>query len=390
MKILYFDCMSGISGDMTLGAFIDAGLPREKLLSLPEKLHLPQVVISIDKVRKNDIAATQVLVDFPPEQPHRHLQDIHKILNAAELSDTSKQIAKRIFQKLAVAEARVHDTSIEKVHFHEVGALDAVIDIAGTALAFDFFDIEKAWVRSIPVGGGTIKCAHGLLPVPAPATAILLENFSVKYGSVGKELVTPTGAAILATLVTPCEVVPEFKIIKSGFGAGTGDFKDMPNVLRIFRGEASGEVNRDSVWQVECNIDDMNPEIVPYIIEKLIAAGALDAWATPVLMKKGRPGFVLAALAPVEVHDAVCEIIFQETTTIGLREILVRREKLQRENIEIDTEFGPVLFKKIQRPQTGTQLVPEFETCKKVARAHGLPLRIVYERLQKMANQFIS
>ncbi|MCB9500784.1 MAG: nickel pincer cofactor biosynthesis protein LarC [Deferribacteres bacterium] len=390
MRIVYFDCISGISGDMTLGALVDAGFPEEKLRELPARLNLPQVTISLEKVRKNDIAATKVKIEFPHEHVHRHLKDINKILDEAEITENAREIARRIFHKLALAEAQVHETSIEKVHFHEVGALDSIMDIAGAAVALDYLQIEEAWVKTIPVGGGTVKCAHGIMPVPAPATARLLETFTIKQGPVEKELVTPTGAAILATLATQYTDVPEFKVIKSGYGAGDAEFEGLPNVLRVFIGETGAHAGKDLVWQLECTIDDMNPELIPYIIEKLIDTGALDAWATSVLMKKGRPGFVLTALVPKDLHDAICDVIFQETTTIGLRKTMVEREKLERESIEIETDYGVVKFKKITRPGTGTQIVPEFEECRRIAVKEKLPLRLVYDRLVKMANQFIS
>ncbi|KAA3618020.1 MAG: nickel pincer cofactor biosynthesis protein LarC [Calditrichaeota bacterium] len=387
MKVLYFDCLSGISGDMTLGALVDAGFPAAKLTSLPQMLYLPQVKITVEKVQRTAIAATKVNIFYPEEHVHRHLKDIYEILDKSELNESVKDRAKLIFEKLAGAEAQIHGTEIEQVHFHEVGALDAIMDITGVALAFDFFGIEEARVNTIPVGGGTVKCAHGIMPVPAPATALLLENFTIKFGPVEKELATPTGAAILAALAMPAAGIPDFKILKTGFGAGTLEFDEIPNVLRVFIGESSAADRRDTVWQFDCNLDDMNPEIIPWVIEKLIDAGALDAWATPILMKKGRPGFVLSALSPVDKHDAIRDLIFRETTTIGVRESKVNREKLQRASIEIESEFGPVKFKKIIRPNAEIHLAPEFDECKNIAQSHNLPLREVYARLQKIASE---
>jgi uncharacterized protein (TIGR00299 family) protein len=382
MKIVYFDCFSGISGDMLLGAFIDAGLESSVLTGLPEKLNLPQVTVKIVKVLKNGLSATKVHVDFLPEHVHRHLADIEKIIDVANIPDKVKVTAKSIFFKLAEAEARVHGTHISKVHFHEVGALDAIVDITGAALAYHTLNIEKAYCSAISVGGGSVKMAHGTYPVPAPATAYLLENFHIKQGPVQKELVTPTGAAVLATLCER-EKVPEYNLIATGYGAGSADLKETPNVLRVQIGKtgALDAEKSDEVLLLECNIDDLNPQIFPYLIETVLKAGAVEAFLTPILMKKGRPGYLFSVLCHSEKEQDILNVIFNETTSIGVRKQKLSRTILNRKLLKMDTSLGVVQVKEIEMQNGSLRRMPEFEDCKKIALKTGKALKDIRQIL---------
>ncbi len=382
MKILYIDCFSGISGDMFLGASIDAGLDKELLLKLPEKMNLPQVKIEISKKVKTGLSATKVDVLYPHEHAHRHLSDIEKIIDAGDISDSIKKLAKKIFIRLAEAEAEMHGITVEKVHFHEVGALDAIIDITGAALAYVTLGIEKVFVSPVSVGGGMVKMAHGLYPVPAPATAYLLGGFSVKHGPVNKELVTPTGAAILSVLSENSDdTTPNYKIENIGYGAGTADFETVPNVLRLTIGTIEDSYDFDKVVQIDFNVDDMNPQLMPYLIEKVMDAGAVDAYVTPILMKKGRPGHLFTIAYPEVNEKEILDIVFTESTTIGLRKTKTARTKLKRKSYKVDTTYGEVQVKKIMLPSGENRILPEYEECKRIAMKIGKPLIEIQKEL---------
>ncbi len=381
MKILYFDCFSGISGDMTLGALIDLGVKNDVLLSLPEKLNLEQVKIKIYKVNKNGISATKVDITYPHEHVHRHLPDIEAIINNAKLTEDVKILAKKMFKKLAEAEANIHGTTIDKIHFHEVGALDAIFDIVGTAACFLELGIEKAYVSKISVGGGMIKMAHGLYPVPAPATSFLLRGFPISFGPVEKELVTPTGAVILSTLVNEPMVKPPFSISKTGFGAGNYTHEEIPNVLRISIGETLTKEKSDRTIMIETNIDDMNPQFYPILLDKLLKAGASDAYLTPILMKKGRPAHTLSVLCEQNIKNDLLEIIYTETTTIGARIYSVEKTHLKRKLLKVKTSFGEIQIKEITLPDDSIKRMPEFDDCLKVANKKNIPVKTVYEKI---------
>jgi len=381
MKILNFDCFSGISGDMTLGAFLDLGVNKEVLLSLPNKLKLEQVKFEINKVNKNGISATKVDITFPHEHVHRHLSDIEKIIDNGKISNEVKSLSKKIFRKLAQAEANVHGTTPDKIHFHEVGALDAIFDIVGAASCFVKLGIEATYCGNISVGGGMVKMAHGLYPVPAPATSFLLNGFSISSGPVEKELVTPTGAAILATLVKEPNSRPTFTILKSGFGAGTITHDEVPNVLRISIGELSVAKNRSEAIMIETNIDDMNPQFYPILLDKLLKAGANDAYLTPILMKKGRPAHTLSVLCNEKDETDLLNIIYQETTTIGVRSYKVNKKHLKRKLIQMDTSFGMLQVKEITLPNSNIKRVPEFDDCVKIAKEKKLAVKFVYDKI---------
>lgn len=382
MKIIYFDCFSGISGDMVLGAFIDAGLEPEIITSLPEKLNILQVKIEINKVVKNGLSATKVDVICPHEHVHRHLGDITKIIDDSSIAENAKTLAKKIFHKLAESEARVHNTDIDSVHFHEVGALDAIVDIVGAAVAYTSFEIERAFVSEINVGGGMVEIAHGTYPVPAPATAYLLENFTINYSNLKKELVTPTGAAILRVLVgRDRQFNPSFNVKNIGYGAGTADLEKTPNVMRIMVGEIEESYNSDNKLIIECNIDNMDPQIFPYLIEQVMNAGAVDAYITPVIMKKGRPGHLFTAVCSTLEEKNVTDIIFKESTTIGVRKIRTERSKLKRRIFKMDTSLGNIQVKEMILPDGDKRRTPEFEDCKKIAKKSDLSLRKIQEIL---------
>ncbi len=381
MKIINFDCFSGISGDMTLGAFIDLGVDKDILLSLPKKLKLEQVKFEINKVNKNGITATKVDVIFPHEHVHRHLADIEKIIDNGNISDDVKLLSKKIFMKLAEAEANVHGTTIDKIHFHEVGALDAIFDIVGVVSCFVELEIEATYCGNISVGGGMVKMAHGLYPVPAPATSYLLNSFSISPGPVEKELVTPTGAAILATLIEEPNTRPIFTIQKSGFGAGTITHDEVPNVLRISIGELSDDKKQNTCIMIETNIDDMNPQFYPILLGKLLDAGANDAYLTPILMKKGRPAHTLSVLCNEKNESELLNIIYFETTTIGVRSYKVNKKHLKRKLLKMNTSLGELQIKEITLPDNSIKRMPEFDDCVKIATEKKLAVKFVYDKI---------
>jgi uncharacterized protein (TIGR00299 family) protein len=383
MKAAYFDCFSGISGDMTLGALVDAGCPLDMLRSKLRGLQVPGWEMSAEKVWKNGMAATHVRVTTQDTQSHRSLAAIHSILDQSDLDSEVKQRAAAIFTKLGEAEAAVHDVPIEKIHFHEVGAVDAIVDIVGACIGFAELGIETFACSPLNVGGGTVKMAHGVLPVPAPATARLLMGKPTYSSGLQKELVTPTGAAIVATL---CEVFgpqPAMKVSAIGYGAGTTDLEGQPNVLRIMVGEVSGDVvegHGGTIRVLEANLDDMNPQIFGYLLEKALASGALDVFATPIQMKKSRPGMLVSILCKPEDESKFQAMLFAETTTLGVRSHLVERYALPREHLTVTTRFGEV---RVKVARTGGRVLhasPEFEDCRKLAEEKNVPLQEVMEQ----------
>jgi len=377
MPIAYFDCIAGASGDMILGALVDAGVPLDYLQQTAAALQLPGLQLSAAKVKRRGISATSVSVSFPPEHKHRHLHHIAAIITAAELPGEVKQQALQVFQRLAVAEARVHDTTPEKIHFHEVGAVDAIADVVCSVAGLHALHLDAIFVSQLPLGGGTVKCEHGIMPVPAPATVELLRGFPTQPGPIAFELVTPTGAAILTTLGKPYDQTP-FQIQRAGYGAGTGDLAELPNVLRLILAEAVSPAQTDTVTLIETNIDDMNPEIYPFVIDRLLEAGALDAFLTPILMKKGRPAIQLSVLATAEKVEDILTLIYDETTTLGVRVMPINRRKLRRWQEEKMTSLGPVKIK-VAEWQGRKHMVPEYEECRRLALQQGLPLRRVYD-----------
>jgi hypothetical protein len=385
-RLAYFDCVAGASGDMILGALVDAGVPIEKLQETADCLGIAGLNLRAHQLKRGEFYATKIDVYAPHEHAHRHLHHIEEILNKANLPAPVREQAVLIFRRLAEAEAKIHRTTPEEIHFHEVGAVDAIADVACSVAGLHFLGIEQVAVSVFPLGGGTVKCEHGVIPVPAPATVELLRGFPSRPGPVDFELVTPTGAAILTTLAKPGDR-PVFIPRQIGYGAGSRELEGLPNILRLFVGDTTISETADSACLLETNIDNMNPEFYPYVIERLLEAGAMDAFLVPIIMKKGRPGILLSALVPPEKVDAALAVIYAETTTLGIRMTEVARNKLRRWQARRQTSLGEVEIKcaewKTPAGQIRHTFAPEFEACKRLASKHNLPLREVYDRLRK-------
>jgi uncharacterized protein (TIGR00299 family) protein len=387
MKLAYFDCFSGISGDMTLGALVDAGCAVEQLRAQLRGLQVPGWELTAEKVWKNGMAATYVKVVTEDQSKHRSLSAILEILEKSQLGSGVRERAGAIFRKLGEAEARVHDAPLEKMHFHEVGAVDAIVDIVGACVGFQALGIEKFACSPLNVGGGTAKMAHGVLPVPAPATANLLQGKPTYSNGVQKELVTPTGAAIVATLCDSFGPQPAMSVSAIGYGAGTADLEGQPNVVRIMVGEAAEKSVAgfdEEIAVVEANLDDMNPQIYGYFLEKALEAGALDVYTTPVQMKKNRPGALLTVLCRPQDTNPLMTLIFAETTTFGVRTYRAQRRVLPREWVNVGTEFGEVRIKVSRVNGRILHVAPEFEDCRKLAVEKNVPLqRVIAEAMRK-------
>ena len=386
MKAAYFDCFSGISGDMTLGALVDAGCPLGLLRDELKGLDVPSWEISAEKVWKNGMAATHVSVRTEDTQTHRSLTTILGVLEKSKLAAAVSQRASAIFRRLGEAEAAVHDVPIEKIHFHEVGAADAIVDIVGACFGFSALGIERFACSALNVGGGTAKMAHGVLPVPAPATARLLLGKPTYSNGVQKELVTPTGAAIVATLCQTFGPQPPMRMESIGYGAGTTDLEGQPNVLRIMVGE-SLEVSEaefdEEVRVIEANLDDLNPQVYGYFVERALAVGALDVFTAPVQMKKGRPGTLLTLLCKPDRAKELMDLVFAETTTFGLRSYTAQRRVLPREWESVQTRFGEVRLKVARVKGKVLQVSPEYEDCRKLAEEKKVALREVMEEAMR-------
>ena len=386
MKAAYFDCFSGISGDMTLGALVDAGCPLERLREDLKGLEVPDWQISAEKVWKNGMAATHVSVRTKDPQTHRSLNTILGIIEKSELGRDVRERASSIFRRLGEAEAAVHDVPIEKVHFHEVGAVDAIVDIVGACIGFSVLGIEEFACSPLNVGGGSAKMAHGMLPVPAPAAARLLLGKPTYSNGVQKELVTPTGAAIVATLCQSFGPQPPLRVQSIGYGAGATDLEGQPNVLRIMVGESLQHLETEfdeEIRVIEANLDDLNPQVYGYFAEKALAAGALDVFTTPVQMKKGRPGTLLTLLCKPEDARKLTDLVFAETTTFGLRSYTAERRILPREWQRVQTRFGEVRMKIARANGKVLQVSPEYEDCRKLAEEKKVALREVMEEAMR-------
>lgn len=387
MNILYFDCQAGISGDMSVGALLDLGVPLEHLCAELDKLGLPPGSYTLSSLRteRQHLAALKFDVAVHDHHTHRRYADIDAMITASGLSEPVKESSRKIFRCLAKAEAKVHGVSIEDVHFHEVGALDSIVDIVGTAVCLDYLTIEAVYVSSLPLGSGFVNTAHGRLPVPAPATAELLRGMPL-HGECGPgERVTPTGAAILAALAIGFGKRPEMLLDGIGCGAGSKDFEDCPNILRAFLGEAiSTDCHEDQVMVVETNLDDSTPEVLGYAMERLLEKGALDVFFTPIQMKKNRPAVMLSFLCHPEQFDTLARIALTETSAIGLRHYPAGRRVLERRIVELPTEFGLLRFKQIfDSSGKICRTTPEYEDCRRVALESGMACREVMERAQR-------
>ena len=383
-KTIYFDCYSGISGDMALGALIDVGADVNHLKELLSKMNLDGYSLEAEKVRKGGLAGTRAVVKLEDKQPvERHLSSILELINSSELPGPVKVKSSAVFTRLAEAEAAVHGISVEKVHFHEVGAVDAIVDIVGTAAALHLLQVDKIICSPLPVGRGEVQTAHGRLPLPAPATLKLMTMRQVPVKGVDHdfEMVTPTGAAIVTTLAEFFGPFPSYTVNAVGYGAGTID-PGYPNYLRVILGETEQIKGsyEEEVAIIETNIDDQNPEHFSYLMEQLFSEGALDVYFTPVQMKKNRPAVQLTILSPPEKADGLKEIVFHETSTLGLRIYNVRKIVRPRETVTIETEWGPARIKTSPPApgQSELHFAPEYEDCKELARKSGLPLKEIY------------
>ena len=388
MRILYYDCFSGISGDMNLGAMIDAGIDSDFLVMELKKLGLEGWELKTEKDQRHGISGTKVTVrQTRHEHVHRHLSDIEKIFTKSSLASETKELAMKIFMKVAVAEAKVHNISIEKVHFHEVGAVDSIIDIAGAAICFNALNIDCVYVSPVEMGSGSVKCDHGILPVPAPATAEIMSGIPVKIGGVGFEATTPTGAAIVSTLGTHFGKHPSMKIEKTAYGVGHKENPDVPNLLRVFIGEINDSEKGHEALLLECNIDDMNPEFYEYISEKLFKAGSSDVYFTNIIMKKGRPAIKLSVICETGTEEKLKDIIFRESTTLGIREFQFTKDTLVRKFEKTDTSLGTVIIKRSFYNGVEVSAKPEFSDCREIAEKTGIPVKEIY---QKILNEIIK
>ncbi len=440
MKILYYECFSGISGDMNLGAMLDLGVTRETLTDGLARLNLEGWKLDIVKDQRHGIFGTKVTVitdgkndaekgheghdhhhddDHDHNHYHKHdhdhghkhshdnnhdhdnshdhdhdhnhspnlrnLSDIELIVNSSSLGQDVKDLALRIFGVIAEAEAAVHNVSVNEIHFHEVGAVDSIIDIVGAAICFRALNVDKVYVSDLELGGGMVRCEHGLLPVPAPATARIIKGFPVHRGGVGFEATTPTGAAIIAALAEPAPAGLRYIIEKTGYGIGQKDNPSLPNILRVYLADTDDKkVTGHHSLMLECNIDDMNPELSEYISARLFASGAKDVWFTPVIMKKGRPAFTISIICEEESLSDIREILFTESSTIGLRIIPFIKETLQREFEEIETRFGKVVIKKSFFNGRLVSVKPEADRCATIASETGLPMKQVIQEIMTL------
>lgn len=383
MKLAFIDAFSGISGDMTLAALVDLGFDASELSLLPEALGLPGVTIEVSEVRRGPFRAKRVEVRTPAKQPNRHLRHVREILLGGGLPQPVAERALEVFTRLAEAEARVHGEPVEQVHFHEVGAADAIVDIAGACLGFHRLGVEVIYASPIVVGSGTVEAAHGTLPVPAPATALLLEGVPVDLTPLAGERTTPTGAALVVTLARAFEAPPPFRLIGQGVGAGGRDPKDRPNVLRILLGETAfgfETAGRRTIAVVETTLDDASPQTVAHVTQRLLDLGARDAFVTPVLMKKGRPGVTVTALCDPALVEDVAALLFRETPTIGLRVRHEIRHELAREEAMVRLPEGEVRLKVVTLPDGSRRARPEYEDLAALARASGASLETLAAR----------
>jgi pyridinium-3,5-bisthiocarboxylic acid mononucleotide nickel chelatase len=380
MKLAFFDCLSGISGDMTLGALVDCGVELAALQAGIDSLGFPNIRLTSEEVKRRGFRALKVKVEHEPEQAHRHLHHITEKIDASGvLTPPQKDLAKRIFTCIGEAEAKVHGTTIRKVHFHEVGAVDSIADIVGCSVGLALLGVDRIVCSPVPTGTGHIEIEHGRVSVPAPATAEILKGVPIAASAVPFELTTPTGAAIVKTVADEFGPLPPMTIEMIGFGAGDRDLKEQPNVLRLIVGQSNGEVASDQIWVLETNLDDISGEVVGHTTSKLFEAGALDVYTTSIQMKKNRPGVLLSVLAPSELIAKLEKIIFRETSTLGIRRWQACRHKLERRPHTVETPLGPIEGKLAVLPDGGQSFSPEFEACRRIATEKNVPLKDVYE-----------
>ncbi|OHB79981.1 MAG: TIGR00299 family protein [Planctomycetes bacterium RBG_16_64_10] len=379
MRAAYLDCQSGISGDMMLGALIDAGIDLAIIQAGIDSLGLPGCHLRRSEVKRHGFRATQVVVEHPPEHVHRRLPDVVALIERSALSARQQGLATDIFARLAQAEANVHGTTTEAVQFHEVGAVDSIADIVGTAIGWDLLRVDRAWAAPVPTGHGVVEIAHGRCSIPAPATAELLRGIPLAESPVTGELTTPTGAAILAALANHFGPLPAMTIEQIGYGAGQRQYENHANVLRLLVGPLTDGRTAEQVWIVETNLDDISGELIGYCTERLWQVGALDVATTAIQMKKNRPGVQLSVLCRAADVDRVEAVLFRETTTLGVRRWRVERTRLDRAPHEVSTPWGKVAGMRSSAANGRPCFAPEFESCRRLATAHNLPLKVVFE-----------
>ena len=392
--IAYFDCFSGISGDMTLGAFLDLGVPVEWLKDQLGRLPLAGFDICVDTVFRNGITAKSVRVQVEDDTTSRDHAQIRSLIINSPLSSNIKQMSRDIFERIAQAEAVIHGCTVDQVHFHEVGGIDAIVDIVGTALCMDYLGIKTVIASHIPLGKGFVSCDHGTLPVPAPATLGILKGVPVYGTKIPHELVTPTGAAILVTLAGSYGELPEMIIEKTGYGAGKRDIESIPNLLRVIMGTGlesdTGQISalhKDTVVVLETCIDDMNPEVFGFLMDRLFEQGALDVYWIPVFMKKNRPGTLVQVLCRRNLKEVLMDCILSETSTLGIRYYNAKRCMLTRETVIMKTAYGEIQVKRITEPGGSVRIVPEYEVCKTIALENKLPIRRVYDTIIRSVSE---
>jgi len=380
MRTLYFDCFAGASGDMILGAMVAAGVDANTLREQLSLLNVEGFKIDFETVDRSGLSATYARVETVREHKHRHLADVRRIIENSSVSDAAKELSIRIFTRLAEAEARVHNEPIEKVHFHEVGALDAIVDVVGAAICFDLLKIDRFVSSPLHVGGGMIEMAHGRFPVPPPAVTELLHGVPFYSGDIKGELLTPTGAAIITTVCEEYGPIPRIKADRTGYGAGTREYENFPNVLRVLVGETEADgATSQRLWMIETNLDDASPQIVGHVMDRVFEAGALDCYFTPVQMKKNRPGVLLSVLCGASEKEAVMTLLFTETTTLGIRSYEVERRALRRTVVQVETQYGPIDVKVAHLNGHVVNEMPEFEQCRNAAISADVPLKVVEE-----------
>lgn len=386
MKTLYFDCFAGASGDMILGALIAAGVEPETFKRQLSLLGVQGYSVDFETVDRSGISAMHARVQTADGQAHRHLSAILKIIYESRLSDGVKERAAKVFSRLAQAEARVHNVAVEQIHFHEVGALDAIIDVVGAAICFELLEIDRFVSSPLHVGSGTVEMEHGRYPVPPPAVAELLKGVPFYSTDTVGELVTPTGAAIITTVCAGYGPIPQMKLERAGYGAGTRQYEKFPNALRVLIGEEEASSLAESeaagverLWMIETNMDDSSPQILGHVMDRAFDLGALDCYFTAVQMKKNRPGVLLSILCRDEQRASLSELLFSETTTLGVRAYEVERRALERRMVTVETQYGPIDVKVAQLNGHIVKEMPEYEQCRQAARTANVPLRMVEE-----------
>jgi len=390
MKILYFDAFNGVSGDMLIGSFLDCCISFDYLKEEIEKLKLEDVEIKKEYIRKLGIGATNFEVKFEESINKRSLKEIEKTIRKSELSDKTKKNSIEIFRGLGIAESKVHNIPMAKVHFHEIGAIDTIVDIVGSVICFEKVKPDVIYSSPINVGLGTVRVAHGILPVPAPATTELLKGIPIYSGVIESELTTPTGAAIMSFYVDEFRSLPEIAISKIGYGSGDKDFEESPNVLRLILGNSGSNYLKEEIMEIKTNVDDMNPEIWSDIFEELFNKGALDVNLLNIQMKKNRPGIMLIVLARRKNLDEIIDFIIKNTSTFGVRYSTVNRVKLKRKVKTVDIKYGKVKVKVGYLPGKKIKFAPEYSSCRKIAKEKDIPIIDVYQEANRVFRSLLD